>query len=634
MNRRPEAIPPQASRFGVDTAVFFLLFFFYVWLVIDPRLIHHSIGIFTASPPFSFSTGWPFFGEHLSRPGGLVEYAARWCSQWYCFGWAGALVITAAAWTACVSTDVLSRAGGRPRGRVARYVPAVLLLMIWGGYSHPLRPVLSLLVALACFALYLPRSRRSTAQAIVVHVVVSAGAYYVAGAGALLFPVLVAIYELSVRRRWLVAVAAVLCGLGVPCVVGMLWFGGGFEEAYAGFVVSVPGVPAWRRRHVLALYLFYPAVLASATLLACWLAWRGRRAKADGSPPSRTGRSRTRRWIATLWRGRPARAIQTAAVLLAAGAAAWLSLDDWNRVELLVDYYSQREMWPEVLDAASGLPYGVYSTRANKNIMLALCHTGRLGDEMFRYPQIPGTDLYSVPEATRDAHSYFQESRLFFDLGQVNRAERCACEVFETAGDLPVILEHLARINIVKDRPETARMFLNALASKPFHRRAAREMIRRLDRDPRLESDPRIREIRRSMVRVDTVAPQSVEQLLLALLQTNPRNRMAFELLLAHYLRTGRPDKVVACLEQPTGFEYRRLPRHFQEAFVVRSMVAEGRLPPAGGRVDHEIIDRARAFYSVVAGHRSSKEAARTAALAAGFGDSYLFFYEFGVSGL
>jgi hypothetical protein len=493
---------------------------------------------------------------------------------------------------------------------------------------------LSLLAALTCFALYLPWGRSSAARAIVVQIVLCVAVYFVAGAGGLLFPVLVAVCELLVRRRRLAAVTAVLGGLGVPWAMGMSLFGLGIAEAYGGFVVSDPGVPAWRRPHVLVLYLFFPAVLAAASLLARPPVWRGRTAKAHVRPSTQKGPGRIRRMVGYLERGRRKGAIQTAAVFLAAGTAAWLSLDAGNKVELLADYYSQREMWPDVLDAADRMPYGLYSVRSNKNVMLALYHTGRLGDEMFRYPQIPRADLYIVPEAQRNAHSYFQESRLFLELGQVNRAERCACEAFETSGDLPAILEHLAVINIVKDRPETARMFLTALSKKPLHRRAATKMIRRLEEDPRLERDPRIRKIRRLMVRVDSVSPQPAEELLVALLRSNPRNKMAFELLLAHYLRTGRPDRVVACLEQPTGFEYRRLPRHFQEAIVVRSIVLDGRLPLAGGQLDQEVVARAGEFYSILASHEGSRETARKAALAAGFGDSYFFYYEFGVSGL
>ena len=49
--KRREAIPTPIPRCGFDTGLFFLLFLLYVWLVIDPRLIHHSIGFFMASMP-------------------------------------------------------------------------------------------------------------------------------------------------------------------------------------------------------------------------------------------------------------------------------------------------------------------------------------------------------------------------------------------------------------------------------------------------------------------------------------------------------------------------------------------------------------------------------------------------------
>jgi hypothetical protein len=632
MEPRQGAIATRISRFGVDTGALFLLFFLYVWLVIDPRLIHHSLGIVHASIPFLFSTGWPFFREHLFRPGGLVEYAARWLTQWYCFGWVGALMITAAAWYACTRTDLLTRLAGRPRGLVARYVPAVLLLAALGGYNHPIRPVLSLLVALACFALYLPWARSAAAGAIVVQVVVSVAVYFAAGAGGLLFPLLVAVYEVVVRRRWLVAVTAALCGLGVPWVMGVSLFGRGIGEAYGGSFISAPGLLPWGWPYVLALYLFFPSVLAVAASLAWW----GRRARTRERPSPPTDSSRTRRAFRFLWRGRQKWALQTVAVVLAAGAVGWLSWDARLKLALRVDYYSQREMWPAVLDAAARSPYGLYSVSVNRNIMLALYHTGQLGDEMFRYPHVLGADLYlyvSQP-AERTPNSFFQESRLFLELGQVNRAERCACEAFETAGDLPAILDQLAVINVVKDRPETARMFLTALSKQPLHRRAAREMLQRLEEDPRLESDPRIGRIRRSMIRVDSVAPQPVEELLLALLRRNPRNRMAFEFLMAHYLCSRQPAKVVQWLEQPTGIEYKRLPRHFQEAIVVHSAMASGQLPPAGGRLDPEVIDRAAEFRDVLASHGTSEEEARTAALEAGFGDSYYFYHVFGASGL
>ncbi len=84
---RPDAISRRASRSGVDTGLFFVLFYLYVWLVIDPRLIHHTMGLVTPYRPFSFTTGWPFLWEHLALPGGLVMYGSRYLSALYAVGW-------------------------------------------------------------------------------------------------------------------------------------------------------------------------------------------------------------------------------------------------------------------------------------------------------------------------------------------------------------------------------------------------------------------------------------------------------------------------------------------------------------------------------------------------------------------
>jgi hypothetical protein len=253
---------------------------------------------------------------------------------------------------------------------------------------------------------------------------------------------------------------------------------------------------------------------------------------------------------------------------------------------------------------------------------------------MFHYPQTTGVDLYSTPKAARDAGSYFQESRLFLYLGHVNQAERCAYEALETTGNLPAVLRQLALINIVKDRPETARVFLNALDKKLFHRRTATEMLRRLDEDPRLENDPHVREIRRAAVGKDSVSlDTSVESFLQALLETNPGNKMAFEFLMAHYLCIARPDKVAASVQDLKNLGYPAIPRHYQEAILVHSSLTGSPPRATGYPMDSEIIERARQFMEIQAGAASAEGAAQRA-LAAGFGNTYFFYFAYGASGL
>ena len=94
------------------------------------------------------------------------------------------------------------------------------------------------------------------------------------------------------------------------------------------------------------------------------------------------------------------------------------------------------------------------------------------------------------------------------------------------------VLEQLAVIFVVKDRPETARIFLNALSRNPLHRRRAREMLRRLEEDPRLADDPRIQRIRSLAVDTDTIPTLETraDDFFLPLLFKNKQNKMQYKL--------------------------------------------------------------------------------------------------------
>ena len=635
-------MPTQSLRFGVDTGLFFVLFYLYVWLVIDPRLIHHSwlvndprliyhyIGILRFYSPFSFSTGWPFFWEHLARPGGLVDYGVRFVSQFYCFGWAGALVTTAVALYACLCTDVLTRLGGGSRGMVLRYVPAVLLLVMYGGYHHSLSMILSLLAALSCFVLYLRWAPQGTVKPLLVLPVTCVALYHAAGAGSLLFPVLVALFELSIRRRMLVAVTALACCAVVLWTVGTRALEVDFSQVRAALALH-PGV--YRGYGcALALSVFFPAVLAGA---AVWRSVRGHRAsQAPDRPSARTDASRTGKAFRSLWRGTSHWTVRMAVAFAGSGAVAWCSLDGDTRIVLEVDYFSQHEDWTAVLDAADGTSHSRFNPRCNRNVLLALYHTGQLGDEMFRYRQRSLVDLFSGPASAWELGSYFQLSRLLLELGQVNLAETYASEALEIMGDLPAVLKHLAIINIVKDRPETARVFLNALSKNPAHGRTAREMLRRLEEDPRQESDPRIGRIRRAMVSRDCLfADMTVEDVLQTLLQKDPGNKMAFEFLMAYHLCDRRTDRVIAGVNRLEELSYRRIPRHYQEAIIVYSGIPEGSPQIGRYRLDPEIIRRGEEAWKTMATAASPEEGA-SRGLAAGFGDTYFFYFLYGASGL
>ncbi len=621
---RRRAARERGVRSSADTAVFLAAFFAYVGLAVEPRLILHSIGIFTYYHPFAFRPGWDFLREHLARPGGLAEYAMRLFTPLYAFDWLGAAIVTAIAWLTCLAADDMARLAGRPRGRVLRFAPAIALAAMLGGYHHPLATPLALLASVA---------PQGTVWRALLLGIAGGLLYQAVGSASLLFTVLALTHETLIRRQAVPAIAAAGLGAVVPLAAARL-YDLDIGAAYVGFLWSDPGVPPDRWPMVPAIHLFFPALLVG-NVVAQAVALRrsspriGRRERGKRKGRGELPLERSLPVFGAAWA-----AAQTGLVLAVGGVVAWLTLDTVSRTVLEVDYYAERRQWAAALQAARSMPKGFYHVRSHRNIVLALSHTGRLGDDLFQYPQRPGVDLFSTPLEVRDGGTFFQEGRLFLELGQVNQAEKCFCEALEVCGDLPVVLEELAMINVVKGRPEGAGIYWSALRQRhPLHRPAAEAMLRQVVADPAMQGDARVSAIRRNMLEADFVAPDtSIEGFLVPLLEKNPRNRLALELLLTHYLQVQRPDLVAACLGRQSELPYRVLPRHYQEAIVIHGRMS-GRQPRlAGYDLDPAILRQADEFARILSTAKGPTEAA-AAAREAGFGDSYFYYFAFGESG-
>lgn len=643
----------------IEEGLFLVLYFLFAWLIVDPRLVHHGVGVLVAYYPFSFHLGWPFLAEHLSRPGGALEYAVRFLSQYFCIGWVGALVITALAWLGWRASDAVARWAGWPHAGIVRYVPPLMLAVLYGGYSQPLEMVASLWLAVGGFLVYARWAPSRPAARVVTIVAGCCVLNWLASLASLEWVVLVAVYEVGVGRRPRLALVALATDVVAGSFLGLV-AGQSLESVWKAVVARDPGVLIVHGPLAVALCAFFPLLLVGAVLCRSWWVRRagaspGGPAEAQQSKPAASGsrhtgkaaklrrgpRERIRRLGANLARPENRRAIAVLVVLAASAAIVWRVQHDTLGIVLAINYYSQNEEWEKSLEAARRLPPGGYNARCNRNVLLALYHTGRLGDEMFSYPQQlapdpaqSGIDVFSSPGGYTDMGEFFQVSRLFLELGYVNQAEKCALETLETCGDLPALLEELAVIYVVKDRPETARIFLNALAQHPLYRAKARERLALLARDPKWESDPRAAQIRRNKPRRDRAGCRfRLGDLFLDLNEANPKNRMAFEFHMARCLATGQYDLVAANVSRLKEFGFRHVPRHYQEATAISERKHPGQEVAGGYRPNREIQERLVYFDRLVNSQRNAGEAAR-AAVNAGLGNTYFFYLTFGTSGL
>lgn len=625
----PNRLP---GRFGVvpplplGSVLFFGLFLLYVGLRVDPSLIYQGYWVSDKLP--TFSRGPAFFGRFLAYPGGPVEYVSAFLCQLFYFRWLGALVLMLVAWVLCAATRVVLGSTGGGRLHALHLGPAVLLLLLYGRYANPLPTALALCAAMLSACAYVRTPLRGSLARLGVFLALGGALCYVAAGAVLVYAVVCGILEAASGRRPL---GLIYVGAAIAAwFVAAAWvLQAGVEAAY---VRLVPPFGVERDEVVIVLtrwlHLFFPVAALGMALqrrLAERWARAAARAAGQGEAAPLAGRAARSRRLA------PVRLASAFALLALVAGSVWSLFDDALSAALRVRKCACEGDWSRLLAEARRLPRSRYDLRVNWAVNEALYHTGRLPYDMFSYRQdrvglVPtGESLMRLGVA---GSVYMAYSDVLLELGAVNESEHMAHEALELLGDRPLVLERLAVVNLAKTQEQAARVFLGALSKDVIHGKWARDCLRRLDDDPTMSADGRLRRIRSLALQQDEVGPFTFEMLLGYLLRSNRHNRMAFEYMMADHLLNGQLEEVVRNLDRLDDFDYPGIPRHYEEAIVLYEH-ASGRKADLHGRtVSAAAEERFREFQRVLADYGIQRSAARRA-LQKTHGDSYFYYYEF-----
>jgi len=601
--------------FPVVLALFLVFVYLHVRLRVNTRLAY-----FWLTPAFpTFAPGWAAFRSFAVYPGGLVQYAAAFLSQWLYYPWLGALIVTALAGLQCLALWYLL---GRVRGtrpRVLHLVPAALVVVLYNKHSSPLPAALALTGAFAFACLYCGMPLRNSVRRFLLFAALGAALYYAAGGALLVYGALCGLYELLAGGRRLLGVICLPAAALAPYVAGVLALKLSPADAYLRLMPYHRDVDP-RAAFVLLIACVY------GVLAVLWAGlWRAPcPGKAGGLPTSLGGRL-----LGLLAEERPAAGIRAAILAALTAWAFWWSFDAGLTRWFEVEYLARRRAWPELLRTVVDVPVLRYDNFMNWDVNRALYHQGRLLDEMFAYPQhprglLPHSD--AMEDVYDDACALMKLSDIFWDLGHVNESEHMAHEALESAGPRPWVLRRIAMARIVKGQPQAARVFLRALSNDVLFGKGGEKLLQRLEADPGLSEDEEVRRARQHMPAEDYAGHFDPETVLRLLLRRDPGNRMAFEYLMAHYLLTGNLEPFMASLGRLRDFGHARLPRHCQEAVLVYTAGA-GRavdLPPQA--IDERTLKRFGAFWAVLRRHGRDREAARSELVSA-HRDTYFVYY-------
>ncbi len=615
--------------------ILFLACYAYLWLVVEPRLIYEGFGTIVLNAPV-FAADWQSLKEALGLPGGLAVYAYGFLSQGLCCSWLGALIILLTA----LGVSALARLhyihAGHSSPIPLLYLPAIMIFMLYNHHDHPLEVCLTLSLGLLLAWVFEQVPQRRALLRIVIFCLLGGISYWLGGTGAAaIFALMTAIYLLR-RRAWLAAL------LALPATAGVIWGLADYVfhlSPQQVFLTLTPFCRDWveglgllSRVLILLLYAFVPATVI---FLSLWHLMPARKRGAGRAHPRKTRSQKAHAAHAS----RLAFLAHTRRLTLPALPVAVLivglygSYDKIHSQIVMMNALALRGRWPEVLQHAGRLPQNVYSIYANHDVDRALYHAGRLGYEMFCFPQNPHAVLLTHEE-DESCMTQLKMCDTFTEVGNVDLAEKLASEFLVAKGHLPMVLEKLAWINIIKGQEDTARVYLRALRKDLIHRRRAEALLNGLDHGFGPAEAAYIRRINSYIRRQDSgrLNRESIEEMLTGLLAQNPGNRMAFEYLMACYLLAGRVDKITANTKYLAGLGYREIPTLYEEAMLIYYGAQRVPLDPDKLAVSRRTIERYERFVQLNNSLRVSHPEPALQQLAQEFGTSYFFYYRFTLS--
>jgi hypothetical protein len=612
--------------------LFFVLYYLYLWLVVDLRLIYHGGGTITNFPIFYLECG--FFREFLSCPGGLVEYASAFLAQFFYIGWAGALVATVQAWLMWLCTGTIMRAVSGQRLRWVRFIPPILLLGLYALYSYPFGIAMGLLVAMGFVCLYMGTSSERRPADLLVFLALSTILYAVAGGVYLLFVVVCGFYEMFFRRRPALGLSFLLAAPVIAYIGGAGVFNISTIDVFECFMPRFYRDMKNMLVMVYALYLLLPLALVGLKIAQLMPRFKGMLDSGAGavtvSPEAaeKSGQSSLGRFIA--WSAGEAAAMFAPLLAIFAGVlVACFCHNTGAKTMIAADYYASNKMWHQVLEASARYPGNKF---VNHSANRALYHTGRLAQEMFTYGQQPGALM--LPAETGNPVGWWRLFDTYIDLGQMNLAESMLVLCMEMHGERPILLKRLALVNMVKGNTGAARVCLGALSRTLFDAGWAMEYLAKIERDPNLSTDKEVQQLRSMILAIDRDFKSVNENILLDLLDKNKHNRMAFEYLMAFYLLTGQFDKFAGNLGRLDDFDYARIPRVYEEAILLYNYTRKTRVELHGCEISPESQERFDNFVNIYISQYGANKALAFNELARDYGDSYLFYSVYGRSGM
>ena len=552
-----------------------------------------------------------FLKECMELPGFVNTWLAAFATQFCYYPWLGATIFTLALTAIAVLCYKAFRLPARWMSLA--YIPSILLLLstlTWGYTLFSLKPtsvvmgiVLGTLIAMLAFWGY-TLIKRPALRLIAIIVIVIVG-YPCFGFYALLCAALCVIREITGRESklcWAIAAAGIALIAAVPPVY----------YRYATTILMshdmyTTGLPILISEHEgdhaqgIPYFAAFGVMAVLCILSGHW--------KAETRHPHRSeGIS-----IACFFLG---------LILVVCGRFRDANFD--TSTAMAIDIVEGN--WEDAIKHREKLK--VTPTRINVLLTdIALMRMGQAGDRMFEF--LNGATPVDCPRkvtATRDVAAI----PVSMHFGRINNAIRWGMEYKVEYGLRIYYLKYMVKTALLEGEYALAQKYINTLKQTTFHKDFAERYQKLVDNPELIASDPELKQITPLTFFKDRLGGDGgkLEGYLLPIIST---------------LRGGTPELVELTLQcnliekeidefmsrfGPIGKQYERIPKHYQEAALLWSMLHENQAYKYFN-IDPKLVTRFKQFNQMAKAHQHDSPEQKLEIFGPLFGDTYWYYFFF-----
>ena len=257
---------------------------------------------------------------------------------------------------------------------------------------------------------------------------------------------------------------------------------------------------------------------------------------------------------------------------------------------------------------------------------IALSESNQLCDGLFFTDQDFGASSLVLPWGDEHLNrgAYF-----YYTIGLANEAHRWAYEEMVVYGYRPQNIKLLAKTSLINGDFRMARKYIDILKRTIYYRELAKKLETMADNPTLISSDPelgpKLKINPKSSFFIQFNEPQNNLPLLL---ESQPDNKRAFEYYLAGLLLTKNVEVAMNNISKMKDAGYSRIPRGIEEAILIYYNSTKV-YPNLGGiNISIDTQDRFKQYFSAYVDARKNPSTLK-AKMQARFGNTFWFYYHF-----